>query len=51
MSEYGRFPETFGAAGKRFPAEAELLKFFEEGLDYYCGQRASAGRPDQAAAY
>ncbi|MEU7860125.1 hypothetical protein [Nonomuraea sp. NPDC049141] len=50
VSEYGRFPETFGAAGDRFPVEAELLEF-EEGLDYFCGQRASAGRPDEAAAY
>ncbi|MFD1536996.1 hypothetical protein [Nonomuraea guangzhouensis] len=51
VSEYGRFPETFGGAdGNRFPVEAELLEF-EEGLDYYCGQRASAGRPDESAAY
>ncbi|MEV6155472.1 hypothetical protein AB0L53_34535 [Nonomuraea sp. NPDC052129] len=50
VSEYGRFPETFGAHGDRFPVEAELLEF-EEGLDYHCGQRASAGRPDEAAAY
>ncbi|MGW7369960.1 hypothetical protein ACWGI8_42695 [Streptomyces sp. NPDC054841] len=50
VSEYGRFPETFGAEGHRFPVEAELLEF-EEGLDYYCGQRASAGRPDDIASY
>ncbi|MBT2232152.1 hypothetical protein [Nonomuraea sp. NEAU-A123] len=50
ITEYGLFPETFGADGNRFPIEAELMEF-EEGLDYYCGQRASAGRPDEIAAY
>lgn len=51
VSEYGRFPQTFGPAGNRFPVEAELLEFEESDYDYYCGQRASAGRPDEAAAY
>ncbi|MEU6721836.1 hypothetical protein ABZ897_61260 [Nonomuraea sp. NPDC046802] len=44
VGEYCRFPAD------RFPVAAELLEF-EEGLGYFDGQRASAGRPDAAAAY